>query len=158
MKNTVSLVAVSFLLAAVSASDAFAGALDASKPPVNPEISISQLPGVPTPVLMACSLGWNANDDSVTTAKNTSVTFSPLWNDDDTPQQNFGGIISGPQHGTAEMVGYDAIRYTPSAGYTGSDSLTYSHIGCLQCFDDGWGAWCSEPSSDTATVYITVTN
>jgi hypothetical protein len=109
-------------------------------------------------VWKSCSLGWNANDDYISLAKNTSTTFSPLWNDDDTPQQNFDGILSGPQHGTAEIVGLDGIKYTPNPGYTGSDSIVYGHIGCLQCADSGWSAWCAEPSSDTATIYITVTN
>lgn len=148
VKNTFCWAAASFLLLAVSA---FAGGLQ------DPKSSVSPL-GAPAPVPMSCSLGWNANDDSVTTAKNTPVTFSPLWNDDDTWQQNFGGIISGPQHGTAVAVGLDGIQYTPDAGYTGSDSLTYSHIGCMQCSGEGWSTWCSEPSSDTATVYFTVTN
>lgn len=148
MKKTFCWAAASFLLLAVSASSAFAGGLQAPTSSVNP------LLGVPAPVPMSCSLGWNANDDSVSTAKNTPVTFSPLWNDDDTPQQNFGGIISGPQHGTAVVVGWDGIRYTPSSGYTGPDSLTYSHIGCMQCSGGG----CSEPTGDWATVYFTVTN
>lgn len=107
---------------------------------------------------MACTRGWTANDDYVTTAMNTSVIISPLANDSDTLQQNFGGIISGPQHGTAEQVSLDHIQYTPNAGYTGSDSITYHHIGCLQCSGSGRSAWCSEPSDDFATIYITVTN
>jgi len=41
----------------------------------------------------------------VSLAKNTSKIFLPLSNDDDTPQQNFDGILSGPQNGTAEVVG-----------------------------------------------------
>lgn len=153
MKKIIPLVAL-FLLCSVLAPNAFAGSLHEPKSPENPAESISPLLGTPAPIRMACSLGSNANDDYVTTAKNTPVTFSPLWNDSDTPQQNFGGIISGPQHGTAEEVGLDAIKYTPFTGYTGSDSITYWHIGCLQCS----GGWCSEPSEDSATIYITVTN
>ena len=158
MKNTVSLVVASFLLLSASAPSASARPLQGLQLPAGPATSNSPLLGFPTRVWKACSLGWNANDDFVSLAKNTSKTFSPLWNDDDTPQQNFGGILSGPQNGTAEVVGLDAIKYTPNPGYTGSDSIFYSHIGCLQCADSGWSAWCSEPSSDTATIYITVTN
>lgn len=147
-------VVVCLLLVAVSTPNAFSGSL---QDPKSPE-SLLPLLGAPEPTRMACTRGWRANDDYITTAKDTPVTFSPLVNDDDTPQQNFGGIISGPQHGTAEVVGLDAITYTPDPGYTGTDSLIYSHIGCLQCFGSGPSAWCAEPSDDTATVYITITN
>jgi len=153
VKNIMPLVA-SFLLVSVSAPYAFSESRQDSKSPESPAVSISLLLGAPEPMRMTCQLGWNANDDYVTTAKNTAVTFSPLWNDHDTEQQNFGGIFSNPQHGTAEQVGLDAVKYTPAAGYTGSDSFTYQHIGCVQCFD----GWCAEESSDIATVYITVTN
>jgi hypothetical protein len=156
VNNIVPLVA-SFLLFSISAPNTSPGSLDNSRSPENPAVSISPLLGTPKPARMACSIGWNANDDYVTTAKNTPVTFSPLWNDDDTPQQNFGGVTSSPHHGTLEQVGLDALKYTPASGYTGSDSFTYQHIGCLECFCD-WSCWCAEPSEDTATVYITVTN
>ena len=156
MKKAVSMVVASFLV--LSASAASAGSPQGLQSPAGPAISNSPLLGVPTPVRKSCSLGWNANDDSISLAKNTSKTFSPLWNDDDTPQQNFGGIVSGPQNGTAEVIGLDGIKYTPNPGYTGSDTIVYSHIGCVQCADSGWSAWCAEPSYDTATIYITVTN
>lgn len=108
---------------------------------------------------MACSrLRSNPVDDYWSTPKNTSITASPLANDPDNEQQNFGGIMSGPSHGTAEVVGLDAVKYTPNTNYVGSDSFTYMHIGCLQCSGSGSSAWCSEPDSDIATVFITVTN
>jgi hypothetical protein len=108
---------------------------------------------------MACSrLRSNPVDDYWSTPKNTPITASPLANDPDNEQQNFGGIVSGPSHGTAEVIGLDAVKYTPSTNYVGSDSFTYMHIGCLQCSGSGWSAWCSEPDSDIATVHITVTN
>ena len=157
MKNLIPLVA-SVLLVSVSSPNAFSGALEEPRSPESPVVSISPLVGAPQPTRVSCSIGWNANDDYVTTAKNTAVTFSPLVNDADTPQQNFGGILDGPQHGTAVQVGIDAIRYTPDANYTGSDTITYQHIGCLQCFGSGSSAWCSEPSEDVATIYITVTH
>lgn len=148
----------SFLLISVSAPNAFSGSPEPPKSPESPAVSISPLLGAPEPTRVACSIGWNANDDYVSTPRNTTVNISPLANDADTPQQNFGGIIDGPYHGTAVQVGLDTIQYTPDAGYTGSDTITYSHIGCLQCFGSGSSAWCSEPSDDTATIYITVTN
>lgn len=102
----------------------------------------------------ACSrLIAQANDDYWTTSKNTPVTASPLANDPDNEQQNFGGFTQ-PSHGTAEQVGIDAVKYTPDTDYVGSDSFNYTHIGCLQCF----GGYCSEPDFDVGTVHITVTN
>lgn len=153
-----SLVFLSASLLLLSASGSSASPVSDSILPTITAPEISLLPGIPTPQQKACSIGWRAEDDYVTTAKNTVVTFSPLANDSDTPQQNFGGIIYGPSNGTAQVVGLDGIRYTPNTGYTGSDSLVYEHIGCLQCFGSGFSAWCSEPSSTFVTVYITVTN
>lgn len=102
----------------------------------------------------ACGvLRAQANDDYWTTPKNTSITASPLANDPDNVLQNFGGHTQ-PSHGTAVQVGLDAVKYTPTTGFTGSDSFNYTHVGCLQCFGGG----CAEPDYDIGTVYITVTN
>lgn len=110
--------------------------------------------GVPPPAATSCSVVYPvAGDDYVTTSRNTPVTFSPLDNDTDTPENDLVSF-GQPAHGTAELVGLDAIKYTPDTGYTGSDSFTYTLFGCLQCFD----GWCSEPEYDEGTVYITVTN
>lgn len=115
--------------------------------------------GIPEAAHMACSrLRAQANDDYWTTSKNTSITASPLANDPDNELQNFGGIASGPSHGTAEQVGLDAVKYTPDTNYVGSDSFTYIHVGCLQCVGSGPGAWCAEPDDDIGTVFITITN
>lgn len=110
--------------------------------------------GVPAPSARACSVVYPvAGDDYVSTSRNTPVTFSPLVNDTDTPENDLVWF-GQPSHGTAELVGIDAIKYTPDTGYTGSDSFTYTLFGCLQCFQ----GWCSEPEYDEGTVYITVTN
>lgn len=109
--------------------------------------------GLPSPEQMACvRQRAMANDDYWTTSKNTPITASPLANDPDTPQNNLGWF-GQPSHGTTELVGIDAIKYTPDTGFVGNDSFNYVHIGCLQCFN----GWCSEPDSDLGTVYITVT-
>jgi hypothetical protein len=99
-----------------------------------------------------------AGDDYVTTSKNTPVTFSPLWNDTDTPDQDFWGIDSPPSYGTVQTVYIDSVKYTPNTNYVGSDTFTYILGGCLQCVGSGASAWCSEPDSTTGTVYVTVTN
>lgn len=110
--------------------------------------------GVPPPTATTCQYVYPvAGDDYVSTARNTSVTFSPLWNDTDTWENDLVDF-GQPAHGTAELVGIDAIKYTPATGYTGSDSFTYTLYGCVQCFE----GWCAEPAYDQGTVYITVTN
>jgi len=109
--------------------------------------------GLPAPEEMACvRQRAMANDDYWTTTKNTPITASPLANDPDTPQNNLGGF-GQPSHGTTELVGIDAIKYTPDTGFVGNDSFNYIHIGCLQCFN----GFCSEPDDDEGTVFITVT-
>jgi len=109
--------------------------------------------GLPAPEEMACKRQRAmANDDYWTTTKNTPITASPLANDPDTPQNNLGWF-GQPSHGTTELVGIDAIKYTPDTGFVGNDSFNYEHIGCLQCFN----GYCSEPDSDLGTVFITVT-
>ena len=157
MKNILSLVA-SLLLLSLSSPNAFSESLQESKSPEGSAVSILPGLGTPAPIWNVCQVGWNANDDYVSVAKNSSVTFSPLANDSDTVQQNFGGIMSPPQNGTAVQVGLDTVQYTPNAGFTGSDSFTYEHIGCYQCYGEGRTSWCSEPSVAYPTVYITVTN
>lgn len=92
-----------------------------------------------------------AGDDFVTTSRNTSVTFSPLWNDSDTPAQDLVSF-GQPSHGTVVSVGVDALRYTPDPGYVGSDSFSYLLGGCLQCYEGG----CTEPEFAEATVHISV--
>lgn len=123
---------------------------------VTPDADVSGIEiGIQEAADMACSrLIPHANDDYWTTAKNTPITASPLANDPDNEQQNFGGITSGPSHGTAQVVGLDAVKYTPNTNYVGSDSFNYLHVGCLQCFQ----GYCSEPETDEGTVHITVTN
>lgn len=132
----------------------------ALQPPV-PDPEVDDAPaldaGIQEAANMACSrLPSNPVDDYWSTPENTPITASPLVNDPDNEQQNFGGIVSGPSHDTAEVIGLDAVKYTPSTSYVGS-SFTDMHIGCLQCSGSGWSAWCSEPDTDRAAVYITVT-
>lgn len=113
---------------------------------------------VPKPTVMSCQVVYPvAGDDYVTTAQNTATTFSPLYNDTDTFDQDLWGFDQ-PAHGTVVQVGLDALRYTPNSGYVGSDSFTYTLGGCAQCYGSGWEAWCAEPASTTGYVYITVTN
>ncbi len=96
-----------------------------------------------------------AHDDSITVNEDSSDNAINVTSNDD-----FGGdgagtnaitITSNPSHGTASVDDHgttnnptdDTILYTPSAGYNGSDSLTY------QIKD-------SDGDTSTATVAITV--
>jgi uncharacterized delta-60 repeat protein len=85
--------------------------------------------------------------DSVATAYQTPVDINALANDSD-PEGDVLTLMgaSSPAHGTAQIVvtsGGQRIRYTPAAGFFGSDTFTY-HI------SDGFGG------SAIGTVTITV--
>ncbi len=87
-----------------------------------------------------------AVNDSITTPKNTAKTFDPRVNDSD-PEGDaltITGTSSGPSHGTAAVNSGVSITYTPTTGYSGSDSFNYT-------ISDGHGG------TATATVSVTVT-
>jgi Ca2+-binding RTX toxin-like protein len=93
-----------------------------------------------------------AEPDSVTVAQGASAVVDVTANDSAGPADESGQTLSvvavGPAaHGTAELIvsGPDAgrVRYTPAAGYVGSDSFTYD-------VSDGSG-------TATGTVSVTVT-
>jgi Bacterial Ig domain len=74
------------------------------------------------------SVGSSSNtliavDDTAGTLANVSVTINVLSND----LGYVGGptAVGGAQHGTASISGTQVV-YTPTSGYTGSDSFTYT--------------------------------
>ena len=84
-----------------------------------------------------------AANDSATTPINTPVLIAVLTNDSDVDGDPLSiGAVSAPSHGTAVTVG-NQIRYTPNAGYLGTDSFTYE-------------ACDPAPLCDTATVQVFV--
>jgi ELWxxDGT repeat protein len=88
-----------------------------------------------------------AGDDSASTANGAPVTINVLANDTDSDgsiDATSVQIVSQPAHGTASVTSSGSIVYTPTAGYSGSDSFTYSE-------KDNQGA-----ASNAATVTITV--
>jgi hypothetical protein len=103
--------------------------------------SISQI----APVIVLGNCPPLANDDSATTQAGASVTINVLANDTD-PDNNPLTVASRtfPDHGTNVINGDGTITYTPTPGYVGPDSFTYT-------ISDGQGG------RDTATVRITVT-
>lgn len=90
-----------------------------------------------------------ASSDSSTTAEDTPVTISILSNDSDIDGSLVNSsiaIVSNVSNGTTNVNTSDGtVTYTPSGGFNGSDSFSYS-------VNDDDGA-----TSNTATVSITVT-
>ena len=84
-----------------------------------------------------------ANDDSVTTLEDTAVTIDVLANDTDVDGDSL--LISGANadHGSVSVVDGKLV-YTPTANYSGSDTISYS-------ISDGKGG------TSTASVQVTVT-
>ena len=84
-----------------------------------------------------------ANDDSATTSEDTPVLVDVLANDTDADGDTLTiDSFTQPEHGTVTQVGSE-LRYTPNAGFTGTDSFTYKA-------SDG------AAESNPATVTITV--
>jgi hypothetical protein len=84
-----------------------------------------------------------ANPDSATTTENQAVVISVLNNDTDggSPPLTVTAVTQ-PSNGTATNNGNGTVTYTPSNGFTGTDSFTYT-------IRNGCGA--------TATGNVTVT-
>ncbi|MBI2709271.1 MAG: tandem-95 repeat protein [Actinobacteria bacterium] len=85
-----------------------------------------------------------ATGDSATTDMATAVTVDVLANDSVDPSLTASvDSVGTPGNGTALVNGDGTITYTPDAGFSGTDSFTYT-------LSDGAG------STDTATVSVTV--
>jgi predicted chitinase len=90
-----------------------------------------------------------ANNDSVTTTKNTALSINVLSNDSD-PDGSIDvravAIVAKPSHGKVSVDSKTGVvKYTPAENYTGSDSFTYK-------VKDKSGAY-----SNIAKVSLTVT-
>ncbi|ERN40551.1 peptidyl-prolyl cis-trans isomerase (rotamase) - cyclophilin family [Rubidibacter lacunae KORDI 51-2] len=78
-------------------------------------VTVADVPDPPTAI-----------DDSVTTAGNQSVTIDVLANDTDVDSTDLTpSVTDAPDNGTA-AVENGAIVYTPAAGFSGTDSFTYT--------------------------------
>ena len=85
-----------------------------------------------------------ATDDTATTQEDASVFIDVLENDDDPDGDPlFISDFSDPANGSVAVDG-NGLRYTPDAGFVGTDTFTYDAA-------DGRGGF------DTATVTVTVT-
>ncbi len=91
------------------------------------------------------------NSDSAYTNSGTAVTVSIGLNDSD-PQGTLSSpsITVNPKFGSAVVSG-NSIIYTPSAGFTGKDSLIYSRTGSVS-------SSCETALTDTAIVRIRIIN
>ncbi|MGD0795108.1 MAG: cadherin-like domain-containing protein, partial [Dehalococcoidales bacterium] len=89
-----------------------------------------------------------AVNDAYTTSQNTALTVAAkgvLSNDTDADGDSLTAVkVSDPSHGTLTLNSNGSFTYTPTTGYTGSDSFTYKA-------NDG------KADSNTATVTITIT-
>ncbi len=69
-----------------------------------------------------------ANNDSATVAENTPTTIHELKNDTVIDPLNPASVTIGTAaaHGTTTVQADGSILYTPTSGYTGADSFTYT--------------------------------
>ena len=89
-----------------------------------------------------------AANDTATSTDDAEVTINVIANDTDsdgTIDPTSVQIVSQPAHGTTSTTSTGSVVYTPTAGYSGSDSFTYT-------VKDNQGA-----VSNVATVTLTVT-
>ncbi len=90
-----------------------------------------------------------AVDDSVSTDEDTPLTVNVLSNDNDQDGSLLGDsvrVITNPKNGTVLDNGDSTLTYTPTANFTGLDSIQYEI-----CDTSALGSLC-----DTALVVITI--
>lgn len=96
---------------------------------VNTTGVIKEVPGANAPSYTTSPViipGFNALPQSLGTlaGETTTITLtSKAFKDTATPTYK---IVSGPSHGTLGPVTKNQVTYTPTAGYTGADSFTFS--------------------------------
>lgn len=102
---------------------------------------------IPVPTGTTANNAPIANPDAPRTTANVPVTVNVLANDVDPERQPLSSpsIVSGPTHGTAIVNLNGTVSYTPAAGFTGVDQLTY------RICDAG-----TPPACATATVTFSV--
>ncbi len=93
-----------------------------------PACATTTLTLVPVPPTSATNDAPIANPDAPKTTDGVPVVVAVLANDVDPEGQPLSNpvIVSQPTHGTAVVNPNGTVSYTPTAGYTGTDVLTYS--------------------------------
>ncbi len=80
--------------------------------------------------------GPTANDEGVSTSKNTPITIDVLANDSDPDGDPLLVFIgNGPTHGSVVVNADQTVTYTPDAGFVGNDSFEYSAVDPGTLFD-----------------------
>ncbi|HYE47271.1 MAG TPA: Ig-like domain-containing protein [Caulobacter sp.] len=99
-----------------------------------------------TTVVVKVNAGPSAVNDSQTTTRNVAKTFDPRTNDTDENGDTLTittvSTPTAPAHGAVVINGGVSVTYTPTAGYSGSDSFSYT-------ISDG-------TTTSTATVSVTI--
>ena len=138
---------------------------DASEPPIayagqlyfkgsdptngdQPWVSDGTVAGTHILLMNGANIAPVAGNDSASSANDAPVTIDVLANDTDSNgsiDPTSVQIASQPAHGSVSVTQSGSVIYTPGAGYSGSDSFTYT-------MKDNDGA-----TSNAATVTVTVT-
>jgi YD repeat-containing protein len=75
------------------------------------------------------ALGPTAKPDDVSTAENTALTYDPRADDTEPNPPDYALTIAStttPSHGTVAINSGTSLTYTPTAGYIGSDTFSYT--------------------------------
>jgi CshA-type fibril repeat protein len=98
--------------------------------------------GSPSTATVTITVNPTIGADQATTNAGTPVTIDVQGNDRGSDLDT--AIVTGPTHGTAVVAADGTVEYTPTAGFSGADSFTYT-------VTDGHGV-----TTGPATVTVTV--
>jgi hypothetical protein len=88
------------------------------------EVAATNTPAYSTSPTIVPGFDAQAQTTSTKVGETTTVSLtSKAWNDTDTPKY---AIVSQPKHGKLGALSKNLVTYTPEAGYTGTDSFTFS--------------------------------
>lgn len=97
-------------------------------PSPDPGASPTPTPEAPGPAVEAAAASGPARviayDDSATTTEETAVTLDVTANDAPVGM-TVDAVVSPPASGRAEVVGSTEVRYSPAAGFSGTDRFEY---------------------------------
>jgi LPXTG-motif cell wall-anchored protein len=97
--------------------------------------------GMSSTATVTIHVGPKAVDDTIATAAGASVSGSLATNDVGAAGASWSGPTAGPSHGNVTITAAGTFTYTPTAGYSGPDSFTYT---------------VTNPDGTTATASMTI--
>ena len=109
-------------------AESVAGTFDAVNRPTlsGRTVDVEYQAGSVTLTVTADNTPPTASDDEAQTTEGTAVIIDVLANDTDANGDALAITeVTDPTHGTAAVID-NAVRYTPSDGYTGEDAFTYT--------------------------------